>query len=155
MTPALYDKQARKLEFACKVLPVLVQHGLNYEYMLYLYDHGQIRMRTGRDYKEFTMHLNNPQAQATAIIDDKIHRLWEGVAVKNCKVMTCYVDHISVKSVAMVDLYTLALAFKHYGVKSNGTNRYNGQDFLTLPFCHEALSYNIWGINLRHMGMST
>ena len=137
--------QKRK-DYVNLVLPLLVKSGYNGLHMLDLFNKGQVRMRWGTDYKEFTVHMTNPRKEPTWPMDDQIHTIWKGLPVENRLVMTCFIKSEGigpVSSVAMTDLYTLASGLKLYGIKQKVKNRFNNQTFMTLSFSHQSLAKSI------------
>jgi len=139
-------------DFMNLVLPVLEKNGHNRQKMINLFNNGQVRMRWGRDWNEFTVHTANPLGEPTWKIDELILSMWKGITVPNRLVMTCFIDKQGsspVSSIAITDLHTLADGLKNHGISPNDKNRHNGQTFIALPFGHPVLSKKVWGIGIR------
>jgi len=126
------------------VLPFLVHNGWNVSSAQSLFNAGLIRIRPGRDYKEFTLFLTSPVGCPRSKVDDSIHALWKGAVMKETSVVTCFVNEYKkvVSSLAVTGIH----AFANCG-KEPIRNRH-GQIFLTLPFSDPLLKKNIYGYNL-------
>ena len=140
----------RITDYATIVLPFLFKYGYDIQKMINLFKNGYVRLRWGKDWNNFTIHLTNPHNEPTCAIDNLIHSIWNGNNnVPNTLVMTCFINANKVSSIVITDLYTLSESFKNYGIRSKTINSINGQEFLTLPFSHPSLSKNIWGIGIK------
>ena len=142
----------KKYDFMNTILPTLVNSGWNSQYLQNMFHSGQIRLRWGRNWNEFTALVTNPLNLPIGTINKLIHKVWDGIYVENCMVMTCFLNDThttSLISAAMTDLYTLSNALTQYGVKKENKNKPNTITFLTLPFSHSSLSKNIYGIGIK------
>jgi len=142
----------KKKDFINIAVPSLIKLGLGRFLLENLFDGGQVRIRWGVDWNNFTVHDTNPKNEPVWKIDEDIHSLWKGIYVGNKDVMTCFItekDYGNLSSVAIIDLYTLAGSMKQYGAVHKSKNRYNAQTFITLPFCHKSLQSKIWGVGIR------
>lgn len=118
-----------------------------------LFDNNQIRIRWGRDWNEFTVHMENKFNEPTWEMGELIHLIWKGISVPNYLIVTCFIKSEGVgpvTSLAITDIYTLAAGLKKYGIIQKIKNSINGQSFMTLPFSHFSLSHNIWGMGIRN-----
>lgn len=142
----------KKTDYVNLILPLLIKFGQEELKMMGLFNNGQVRMRWGRDWNEFTIHLTNPLNEPTWPMDELIHCLWRGMHVPNRLIMTCFLEKEEigpVSSIAITDLHTLAKGLGRYGKKQQVKNRINAQTFATLPFSHKSLSKNIWGVGIK------
>lgn len=137
----------KKVDFDNIVLPELSRQGCDARALQDMFNAGQVRLRWGKDWKNFTIHSSNPHGEPTWIIDEQVHQLWNGIPVPNKLVMTCFLPAMGrgpLSSVAITDLYTLANAMKQFGYVCPVKNSHNNQSFITLPFNHRSLSPNLW-----------
>lgn len=146
---AMKQKRADYLNI---VLPLLTKSGYEKQKIVNLFENGQVRVRWGKDWNNFTVHLTNPRNEPTCVVDNLVHLVWGGAPVPNKLIMACFIERMGigpVSSLAITDLYTLANGLKNHGVSQNNRNSFNGQTFMTLPFSHPSLSKNISGIGIR------
>lgn len=148
MTYSKMDEEQKKVCYFDVVLPLLARRGYNTHIATEMFKEGRVRLRWGRDWKNFTVHLDNPCNEPTCLIDNMVHSVWAGMRVPNTLVMTCFIKGNEVSSLAITDLYTLSEGFRRYGVGGRNRNSINGQSFLTIPFSHHSLSRNMWGIGI-------
>ena len=144
-----HDMEQKKIYYFNVIFPLLIKSGYNAQKIISWFESGCVRLRWGKDWNNFTVHLTNPLNEPTCLIDNLIHSIWKGASVANTAVMSCFISMNKVSSVAVTDLYTLSEGFRRYGIKNRIRNNVNGQEFLTLPFSHPSLSKNVWGIGIR------
>lgn len=147
-----YILQRKSRDYSNLVLHLLAKYGYDKNEMLTLFNNGQVRIRWGKDWNDFTVHLTNPLNEPTWPMDELIRSIWKGDAVSNRIIMTCFIEKEGigpVSSIAITDLYTLAVGLREHGVKQEVKNRFNEQTFLTLPFSHPSLAVNLWAIGAK------
>lgn len=140
-------KAQKEHDFFNLILPVLVNAGLDRHKMTDVFNANHLRIRWGVDWKDFTIHFNNPINDPIWKLDGDVHKLWSGQTVQNCLVVTCFLRNKGigpVSSIAITDIYTLANGMRNYGKVHKVRNSFNCQTFMTLPFSHHSLSNNIY-----------
>ena len=146
-TYTMSDMDQKKVDYINMVIPLLSRFGFKREYLVALLNNNNVRLRWGKNWNDFTVHIENPLNDLTCKIDNDIHKLWAGEPVQNCMIVTCFLTSKGigpVSSVAITDLYTLANCMMNHGKVHKVRNSFNGQTFMTLPFSHPSLSNNIW-----------
>ena len=144
--------EQKKMDYRNLVIPNLKKLGYRKQEADNLFNTNQIRIRWGKDWNEFTVHMTNPLNEPTWEMDDLIHLIWGKGNIPNRIIITCFIKNRGVGpvlSLAITDLHTLANGMKKHGVIRETKNSFNGQTFMTLPFSHHSLSNNIWGIGIK------
>lgn len=134
------------------VMPILIRSGFKENEMIGIFNNNQVRIRWGKDWNNFTIHFNNPINDPTWKLDNAVHSLVNGKWIPNCRILTCFIHEKGngpLLSLAMTDLHTLTNSMKVYGIINKTKNRFNSQQFMTLPFSHRSLNGNIWGIGIK------